>query len=63
MVGVCSVEGTNLNGWMAANGHAMAYRKFTRDYIDEEQSAKAAKLGMWRGDFTPPWQWRRERRR
>lgn len=63
MVGVCSVDGTNLNGWMAANGHAMAYRKFTRDYIDEEQNAKAAKIGLWRGDFTPPWQWRRENRR
>lgn len=63
MVAVCKVGETDLNGWMTANGHALAYRKFTRDYIPGEQSAKAAKRGIWRGDFTPPWQWRRENRR
>ena len=63
MIALCEVDNVDLNGWLTANGHALAYRKFTRDYVDEEQSAKAAKRGIWRGDFTPPWQWRRENRR
>ncbi|MCY4487801.1 MAG: thermonuclease family protein [Deltaproteobacteria bacterium] len=29
-----------------------------REYVAEEASAKAARRGLWRGDFVVPWDWR-----
>ena len=34
----------------------------SRDYIGEEADAPAARRGIWRGDFVPPWDWRRGKR-
>lgn len=62
MVARCRVNDRELNRWMVANGQALAYRKFTSDYNGDEQAAKADKRGLWRGDFTPPWKWRRQNR-
>jgi endonuclease YncB( thermonuclease family) len=62
-VAVCFVEGLDVDAWMVAQGWALAYRKYSRDYIREEEDARAAGLGMWRGEFTEPWEWRRYRRR
>jgi len=53
-------HGEDLNGWMVANGWAVAYREFTRDYIPAGERAHAAQLGLWRGDFMLPSQWRRQ---
>ena len=44
---------------MVKNGWALAYRKYSRDYIDEEKEAKHKKMGMWAGKFTAPWRWRK----
>lgn len=62
IVSVCHAHGEDLNGWMVANGWAMAYRDYSRDYVQQEQSAAAAKVGIWQGDFVPPWEWRRGKR-
>jgi hypothetical protein len=37
---------------------ALAYRKYSTEYVDEEDAARAAQLGIWRGGFVPPWEWR-----
>ena len=36
----------------------MAYRKYSTAYLLEE-AAKSNRRGIWRGDFIPPWRWRR----
>jgi hypothetical protein len=43
---------------MVAQGWALAYRYYSRDYVSQERSASKAKLGMWQGEFEPPWDWR-----
>jgi endonuclease YncB( thermonuclease family) len=62
MIGVCSVRGEDIEAWMVANGWALAYRKYSLDYTDEEAMAEAAGVGIWRGKFVPPWEWRRGKR-
>ena len=61
-IGVCFLDGEDLNAWMVASGMAMAYRKYSRAYIREEGRAKAKRKGIWRGRFVKPWEWRRGRR-
>jgi endonuclease YncB( thermonuclease family) len=58
IVAICYVGPYDLNALMVRKGWALAYRQYSKDYIDEEATAKAAGAGIWRGDFTPPWKWR-----
>ena len=44
---------------MVSQGWALAYRKYSTDYISQESSAKAARRGVWRGEFVEPSRWRR----
>ena len=44
---------------MVKEGYALAYRRYSRDYIDEEGLAKENKRGLWRSKFIKPWEWRR----
>lgn len=57
-VAVCSVGVENLNAWMVANGWALAYRRYSQDYVGAEASARIARVGIWGGRFQPPWSWR-----
>lgn len=59
---VCYVGWRDLNAWMVSQGWALAFRWYSKDYVDEEDSARRARLGLWRGDFINPWDWRRGRR-
>ena len=34
-------------------------RQYSLDYVDQERGAQIAELGIWRGKFVPPWDWRR----
>ena len=58
-IGVCFVEAINLNQWMVRNGHAVAYRRYSKNYIKDEDYAKKNKLGLWSGDFINPEKWRK----
>ena len=62
IVAVCRNAGKDVNAWMVSQGWALAYRRYSRDYVGEEASARDARLGMWRGDFVAPWDWRRGER-
>jgi endonuclease YncB( thermonuclease family) len=56
----CSSSGTpDLAAAMARAGMAVAYRRYSNDYVDEEREAKAARRGIWASEFTPPEEWRR----
>ena len=61
-VAVCRAAGEDLNAWMVRAGWAIAYRRYSRTYVAEESSARAARRGLWRGDFVAPWDWRRGER-
>ncbi|MGA8388745.1 MAG: thermonuclease family protein [Pseudolabrys sp.] len=58
VVAVCLADGNDINGWMVAEGWALAYRQYSSDYVNQERSAANAKRGMWQGTFEPPWDWR-----
>lgn len=62
VVAACFVGGENLNAWMAANGWAMAYRQYSKDYVGAEATARAVRAGIWAGTFQPPWEWRAAKR-
>ena len=61
-ISICYVNGVDINSLMVKNGWALAYRKYSRDYIDEENEAKDKKVGMWAGKFIAPWRWRKLKR-
>ncbi len=62
LVAVCYHKGQNLNAWMVRQGWALAYRRYSKDYVGQEQQAEASKAGIWSGTFVPPWEWRSRRR-
>ncbi|MCY4499035.1 MAG: thermonuclease family protein [Rhodospirillaceae bacterium] len=62
IVAVCRHGGRDVNAWLVGQGWAMAYRRYSRAYVSEEASARAARRGIWRGEFVPPSDWRRGER-
>ena len=65
IVAVCKVggpRGLDVGSKMIAEGWALAYRKYSKDYVGAEDAAKEASTGLWRGTFVPPWEWRRGKR-
>ena len=59
LIAVCHLGGVDLNAWMVLEGHALAYRRYARDYVAHEDTARARRLGIWQGRFDAPWDWRR----
>ena len=62
-IAVCRNKDGDLGGRLVAQGLAVAYRRYSSAYVDQEEAAKAEKLGIWSGDFVVPEQWRREHER
>tara|TARA_B100000780_G_scaffold216772_1_gene156113 strand:- start:52 stop:522 length:471 start_codon:yes stop_codon:yes gene_type:complete len=58
-IGVCFVGKENLNKWMVRNGYAIAYRRYSKDYVLDENFAKRKKLGLWSSIFLKPEKWRK----
>ncbi|MBF9051919.1 hypothetical protein GTA62_18545 [Roseobacter sp. HKCCD9010] len=56
---VCHAGGVNLNAWLVSEGHALAYRRFSTDFVPQEVAARNARRGLWQGRFVAPWDWRR----
>ena len=56
---ICYVGDLDLNGWLVSEGWALAYRRYSTEYVGLEEAAQAAQRGMWRGRFVAPWEWRR----
>ena len=59
IVGRCLVDEVDINEWLVAQGLALAYRRYSLDYVAAEDQAREAGRGMWAGSFEPPWEWRR----
>lgn len=58
IIAICFKGTEDLNRWMVASGRAVAYRKYSLDYVTDEERAHAARVGIWSGTFTMPWDWR-----
>ena len=60
LIAVCYSDTVNLNSELVRQGWALAYRRYSKDYVSVENEAQDAKRGMWAWEFTPPWEWRRK---
>ena len=58
-IATCYKDKTNLNQWMVRNGYAIAYRRYSKKYVPDEDFAKENKLGLWQGKFINPEKWRK----
>ena len=56
----CSAPGSpDVGRDMVRAGLALAYRRYSRDYLVDENLARQRKRGMWAGRFQAPWDYRR----
>ena len=62
IVAACLAGGEDLGAWMVRQGWALAYRRYSLDYVRDEENARGGRAGLWSGTFTPPWEWRRGER-
>ncbi len=58
IIGRCAVAGEDMGAWMVTEGLALAYRRYSLDYVDQEANAQVARRGIWAGGFVMPWEWR-----
>lgn len=64
IVAVCRLgtKGSDLSGYMVTAGYALAYRRYSMDYVGGEDFARQKGIGMWMGTFQPPWEFRAAKR-
>ena len=60
IVAQCRQGATDIGEWLVGQGLALAYRKYSKAYVAAEETASAARRGVWAGSFAAPWDWRRE---
>lgn len=58
LLAVCFAGEENLNKGLVEAGLALAYRRFSPEFVAVENAARREAKGMWAGTFVPPWQWR-----
>ena len=59
LIATCYSGTLNLNAELVRQGWALAYRRYSKDYVSAEMEAQDARRGMWAGKFEAPWEWRR----
>jgi endonuclease YncB( thermonuclease family) len=63
IVAKCSVAAQDVGEWLVSNGWALDYSNYSGGHYSSHQaSAASARLGIWRGQFDKPWEWRRTNR-
>jgi endonuclease YncB( thermonuclease family) len=53
-LGRCMVGTSDINRSMVATGYAVAFRRYSSDYVSAEDSARVNKRGIWAGKFQMP---------
>lgn len=61
LIAVCSVSGAELNRWLVTEGWAVAYTRYSTDYVDVETEARVEGVGIWASTFDMPWDYRQRR--
>ncbi len=59
-LGRCTVGMTDINRTVVATGYAVAYRRYSSDYVSAEETAKVNRRGMWAGPFEMPSAYRQD---
>jgi endonuclease YncB( thermonuclease family) len=62
IVAVCFNGNEDLSRWMVTTGWAVAFRRYSLDYVADEDAARQSRINIWSGDFDMPWDWRAQRR-
>ena len=63
IIAKCYSNKKDLNRLMVKNGWALAYTKYSNNYVDDQTFAKKNKLGIWEGKFINPETWRMNKRK
>jgi endonuclease YncB( thermonuclease family) len=61
-VAICRAGGVDLGAAMVAAGMALAFVRYSSDYIGEEPVARSARLGVHAHDCAAAWDWRARQR-
>jgi endonuclease YncB( thermonuclease family) len=61
MLGICFVDGNDINAQMVREGYAWAFVKYSQTYVQQEATARAQRVGIWQGDAEPAWVYREKR--
>lgn len=62
LIAVCWLRELDLGRWLVGEGWAVAYRRFSREYVEVEETARRARRGIWTGPFMLPEDYRQGRR-
>jgi len=54
---VCRVDKIDVGAQIVRMGWAIADTRVSERYVGVEKMAKAAKRGLWHGEFVKPWEW------
>ena len=52
-------DNEHVQSWLVRSGWAVAYRRYSLQYLHEEDYARTHRTGIWSGGFVMPWAWRR----
>ena len=63
VVADCFKGNEDLSRWMVIAGWAVAFRRYSLDYVADEDAARRSRINIWSGDFDMPWDWRARRHR
>jgi len=61
VLGICAVDGHDINAAMVRAGLAWAFVKYSQSYVGAEAEARAARTGIWQADSEPAWVFREKR--
>jgi endonuclease YncB( thermonuclease family) len=56
----CTAGQVDINRVMVASGYAVAFRRYSTDYVSAEDSARVNRRGIWAGTFEMPQAYRHE---
>jgi endonuclease YncB( thermonuclease family) len=60
-LGICFVEGRDINAEMVRTGLAWAFVKYSKTYVEAEAEARTLKVGIWQAETEPAWVFREKR--
>jgi endonuclease YncB( thermonuclease family) len=57
-VALCRADGIDIEAEMVRAGMALAFVRYSRDYVELEDAARVEGLGMHAHQCEKPWEWR-----
>jgi endonuclease YncB( thermonuclease family) len=63
MVAKCTVNGEDIGAWLVRAGMALDFQRYSDGaYAVQQNEARSRKVGIWKGEFEMPWNWRKANR-